>query len=243
MIIKGCSSITDLQKIEIFQDLALAQLNSLVPFSYVREYRAGEIIMREGDSIPQQLFALIAGGLEIKKTAANGKETILRFIPGGELFAAPGIFGDGVAPATVVCQLESRILTIERSALLSVISQAPEISLKIIEVFNRRLQELHNTVHGLISERAIVRLVKLIEYYGNAYGYAPQIGSSTHSVTGDCLNAKLSHYQIARSIGISYEECVRLFKKLQGIITYKKGGTIIVLDWSQLATVSHFQSR
>ncbi|MEM8832564.1 MAG: Crp/Fnr family transcriptional regulator, partial [Cyanobacteria bacterium P01_G01_bin.19] len=170
------------------------------------------------------------GKLEIKKTAENGKETIVRLIPAGEIFAAPAMFGNGIAPATVICQLPSQVLTIERDALLQAIAASPEISLKILEVFNQRLQQLHTTVHGLISERAIVRLVRLIQYYRDRDG--------THPVAeGDCLNVKLPYYQIARSIGITYEECVRLFKKLKGIIIYKRGGTIIIIERSRLAVV------
>ena len=89
----------------------------------------------------------------------------MRLIPAGELFAAPAIFGNGISPATVICQIESQVLTIDREALLKAISHSPEISLRILEVFNQRLQQLHNTVHGLISERALVRLVRLIQYY------------------------------------------------------------------------------
>jgi CRP/FNR family transcriptional regulator, cyclic AMP receptor protein len=239
MIVKGCSSIAQLKQISIFQNLATTQLTNLIPYSYVREYEPNEIVMREGDPLPQQLHALITGTLEIKKTAVNGKETVMRLIPAGEIFAAPAIFGNGIAPATVICQVKSQVLTIEREALLKAISHTPEISLKILAVFNQRLQQLHNTVHGLISERAIVRLVRLIEYYRDAYGYAPQIGDGTQSLAeGDCLNIKLPYYQIARSIGITYEECVRLFKKLKGIVIYKRGGTIIVQDWRKLEGVT-----
>ena len=231
MIVKGCSSIAQLKQISIFQDLATAQLESLVPYSYLREYQQNEIVIHEGSRLPQQLHALILGRLEIKKTAANGKETVLRFIPAGELFAAPAIFGNGISPATVICQVKSQILTIDREALLKVISQSPEISLKILEVFNERLQQLHNTVHGLISERAMVRLVRLIQYYRHRDG--------THTETeGDCLNIKLPYHQIARSIGITYEECVRLFQKLKGIVIYKRGGKIIVKNWNKLELVS-----
>ncbi|MGV2827012.1 Crp/Fnr family transcriptional regulator [Myxosarcina sp. GI1(2024)] len=230
MLVKGSSSIAQLKQISIFQDLAVAELNSLVPYSYVREYQQNEIVMQEGDRIPQQLHALITGRLEVKKTTANGKETVLRLIPAGELFAAPAIFGNSIAPARVICQIESRVLTIDREALLTAISHSPEISLRILEVFNQRLQQLHNTVHGLISERAMVRLVRLIQYYRDRDGI--------HSVAeGDCLNVKLSYYQIARSIGITYEECVRLFKKLKGITVYKRGGTIIVRDWEKLENI------
>ncbi len=232
MLVKGCSSLAQLKQISIFQDLATTQLKSLVPYSYVREYRPNEIIMVEGDRIPEQLHALITGRLEIKKTADSGKETVIRLIPPGELFAAPAIFGNGISPATVICQLESHVLTIDREALLTAISHSPEISLKILEVFNQRLQQLHDTVHGLISETAMVRLVKLIQYYCDRDG--------THSVVeGYCLNIKLPYYQIARSIGITYEECVRLFKRLQGIVDYKRGGTIIIQDWSQFQAIGN----
>lgn len=230
MLVKGSSSIAQLKQISIFQDLATTELESLVSSSYIRDYQKDELIMQEGDRIPQQLHALISGRLEIKKTATNGKETVVRLIPPGELFAAPAIFGNGIAPATVISQVDSQILTIDREALLTAISHAPEISLRILEVFNQRLQQLHNTVHGLISERAMVRLVRLIQYYRERDG----VESTTE---GDRLNIKLPYYQIARSIGITYEECVRLFKKLKGIVNYKRGGTILVQDWAKLEEI------
>ena len=231
MLVKGCSSIAQLKQISVFQDVTTIQLESLIPHSYVREYQQGEIVMQEGDRISPQLHALITGRLEIKKTADSGKETLVRLIPPGEIFAAPAIFGNGISPATVICQVESQVLTIDRDALLQAISQSPEISLRILEVFNQRLQQLHNTVHGLISERAMVRLIRLLQYYRERDG--------TYSVAdGDCLNIKLPYYQMARSIGITYEECVRLFKKLKEIVIYKRGGTIIIKNWEQLENAS-----
>ena len=231
MIVKGCSSIAQLKQISIFQDLETMQLESLVPYIYIREYQKDEKVMREGDRIPPQLHALMTGRLEIRKTASSGKETVVRLIPAGELFAAPAIFGNGISPAMVICQVKSQVLTIDRDALLEAISHSPEISLRIIEVFNQRLQQLHNTVHGLISERAMVRLIRLIQYYRERDG--------TYSIAeGDHLNIKLPYYQIARSIGITYEECVRLFKKLKGIVIYKRGGIIIVKDWEKLEAAS-----
>ncbi|MDJ0679328.1 MAG: Crp/Fnr family transcriptional regulator [Xenococcaceae cyanobacterium MO_167.B52] len=236
MIVKGCASLAQLKQISVFQDVPKIELESLVTRSYVREYQRGEIVIQEGDRISAQLHALIIGTLEIKKTADSGKETLVRLIPPGEIFAAPAIFGNGISPATVICQIDSQILTIDRDALLQAISQSPEISLRILEVFNQRLQQLHNTVHGLISERAIVRLIRLIQYYRDRDG-------SYTVAEGDCLNIKLPYYQIARSIGITYEECVRMFKKLKGIAIYKRGGTIIIKNWKQLENASNTSSQ
>ena len=231
MLVRGCSSVEQIANISVFQNLETAQLEYLVPYSYIRDYQRDEVVMSEGDRLPAQLHALSAGMLQIQKNTATGKETILRLIPAGEIFAAPAILGNGISPATVVCQENSQVLTIEKEALLEVIRHTPEITLLILETFNQRLQQLHNTVHGLVSEQAIVRLVRLIQYYADRHG--------TYTVAqGDCLNFNLPYYQIARSIGITYSECVRLFKKIDEVVTYQRGGKIIVNNWKKLEEIA-----
>lgn len=228
MILKGCASAFQLQQISIFQDLEPLQIQSLLPFSYWQEYQSKEIIMKEGEQIPPKLYCLIEGTLELKKfSVSTGKESIIRLILGGELFAASAIFGNGIAPATVLCLRPSQVLTIEREALLNAISQTPEISFRILSVYNQRLQQLHNTVHSLIAEKAIVRLVKLIQYYQDVHG-------TRRLQAGELLNISLTYEQIASSIGITYEECARLFKQLKGVVSYRRGGNIIIQDRQKL---------
>ena len=231
MILKGCASAFQLQQISIFQDLDPLQIEALLPFSYWQEYQSTEIVMKESEQIPPKLYCLIAGTLEIKKVSAStGKESLIRLIAAGEVFAASAIFGNGIAPATVLCVTPSQVLTIERESLLEAIAKTPEISLRILFVYNQRLQQLHNTVHGLIAEKAIIRLAKLIQYYQDIYG--------TRSLQeGKLLNVSLTYEQIANSIGISYEECARLFKQLKGVVSYRRGGKIIIKDRQKLTNL------
>lgn len=183
------------------------------------------------DRLPAKLYALLSGCLRVTKTATTGKETILHTLSSGEIFAAPALFGNGIAPATVTAQQDCQILTLERNALVDAIQQTPEVALRILIVFNQRLQLLHDTVHDLVSERAIVRLARFIQYFAFQYG-------TEQSSTGRCLKAKLSYYQIARSIGITYEECVRLFKSLKLVLSYSRGGKITVLDPAGLEVIA-----
>jgi len=230
MIFKGCSSIAQLSKISIFKYVQPHDLEQLIPYSYIRQYSEGEIVILEGEQLEPQLFALVDGFLQINKTTPNGKESILRHLPAGEIFAAPALFGKCLGPATVTAQLNSEILTVKKEALLRVISKNPEVAFRILEVFHDRMQRFHTTIHSLISERAIVRLIKLIKEHKEHYG--------TQIVNNEqCLNGKISHYQIARTIGITYEECVRLFKKLQEAIIYKRGGKIIIKNWEKLEEI------
>ncbi len=225
------ATVEELSKILVFAALEPPELELLQPHTRVQDYQQGEIVMQEGDLLPTKLYTLLSGALRITKTAATGKETILRTLLSGEIFAAPAIFGNGIAPATVIAESNSQVLTVERDALLEAIRQTPEIALRILSVFNQRLQWLHDTVHGLVSERAIVRLAQFIQYFASRYGTEP-------TLDGKRLKVKLSYYQIARSIGITYEECVRLFKSIQSVVAYSRGGKITVLDEDALEAIA-----
>ncbi|MBN3948975.1 MAG: Crp/Fnr family transcriptional regulator [Nostoc sp.] len=228
-------TIEQLRQISLFSGLDLDQLVQLRTHAVVKQYLRGEIILHEGDRLPAKLFAVLGGRIEIKKTAATGKETILRILPAGELFAAPALFGDGVAPATVVAEQDCQILTIERTTLLEMIQNTPELALQIIAVLTERLQLLHQVVHGLASERAIVRLAQFIQ----AAAIAEGTDVTEHGLQ---LRSRLPYYQIARSIGITYEECVRLFKQIQAVVTYQRGGKILVLDQMKLDAIANGQT-
>jgi CRP-like cAMP-binding protein len=225
------ATVEQLSRILVFVDLTPPELERLQPHTQVQRYSKGEIVMHEGDRLPATLYALLSGSLQVVKTATTGKETILRTLPAGEIFAAPALLGDGIAPATVTAECDSQILMVERDALLEAIRQSPEIALRMLMIFNSRLQQLHDTVHGLVSERAIVRLVRLIQYLTSQYGTEP-------SSSGRRLKAKLSYYQMARSIGITYEECVRMFKSLKSVVAYSRGGKITVLDAKELEAIA-----
>ena len=224
-------TVEQLQQLPLFSGLDLEQLIQLQAHAVVKQYLRGEIILHEGDRLPAKLFAVLSGRIEVKKTASTGKETILRTLRAGELFAAPALLGKDLAPATVIVEQDCQILTIERTVLLAMIQNAPELAWQIIAVLTERLQHLHQVVHGLASERAIVRLAQFIQ--------AAAIAEGTDATQqGLQLRSRLPYYQIARSIGITYEECVRLFKQIQTVVTYQRGGKILVLDRGKLDAIA-----
>jgi CRP/FNR family transcriptional regulator, cyclic AMP receptor protein len=224
-------TLEDLGKIHVFAELKSEELEQLLPYTRMRKYLHEEIVFHEGESLAAKLYAISCGKIHLKKTAATGKETILRILYSGEIFAVHSLFGDGIAPATVVCEQDCQILTIEKTALLEVIRQTPEIALRMMMVLNQRLQLLHNTIHGLVSERAIVRLARFIQYAMLQYG-------TERTKDGEYLKVNLSYYQMSRSIGITYEECVRLLGSLKSIINYRRGGKITILDVDALNKIT-----
>ncbi len=228
--------VQQLQHISLFKDLEPSLLGQLAEHSRLKTYDTDEAVFHEGDAPPACLYLLVAGSLRLTKVSESGKETILRLLWAEEVFAAPALFGNGQAPATATAMEPIEVLTIEREALLKGFREAPELALHLLGIFNQRLQHLHNRVHGLVSERAIVRLIHYLEYFAASAG--------TEAVPeGQRLRSHLTYYQIARSIGITYEECVRLFKQLKGAVTYKRGGKITILDSAKLTVIVQRQTN
>lgn len=225
------ASLAQLSQIIVFAGLETADKLKLQSFTQVQGYSKGEMILHEGDRLPEKLYAVVSGAIQVTKTATTGKETILRGLTAGEIFAAPALLGNGISPANVTAECDCEILTVQREALLQAIQNNPEIALRMLVVFNNRIQQLHETVHGLVSEKAIVRLARLIQYS------AATSGTETTS-QGQTLKIKLSYYRIARSIGITYEECLRLIKSLNTVVTYSRGGKIIILDGGRLEAIA-----
>ena len=224
-------SIEQLAQLSLFAALGPEDLESLQPHTQIRPYQREEIIFHEGDPLPPKLHVLVSGALRVHKSSATGKETILRTLRAGDIFAAPALFGDQRAPATVTVIEACQVLTIARTILLDRIQQTPELALRLLVVFNQRLQQLHNMVHGLVSERAVVRLARLIQY--SAWSHGTEV-----TADGERLRISLPYYQMARSIGITYEECARLMKGLQAIVQYGRGGKIIICDREGLEAIA-----
>ncbi|WP_299489028.1 Crp/Fnr family transcriptional regulator [Acaryochloris sp. IP29b_bin.137] len=213
-----------LQHIQVFSVLAPSILDILAQQATIISYVKGEILIHEGDRFPPCFHAVLAGELQAIKIAASGKETILRSLPTGQMFAAPALFGDGIAVATVKALAATQVITIPKTALMQAIQLDPNVALNILACFNQRLQEMHRTIHGLVSEQAIVRLAQFIAYSAQRYG-------TSATQQGEQLNAQLTYHHIARSIGITYEETVRLMgQKLNPILAYQRGGRITILD-------------
>ncbi len=225
------ATVSQLATIEIFSQLEPEILLQLAANSSLKTYKKKSIVIHEGDFFEAKLHAIFTGNLLVTKNAISGKETTLRQLSAGEMFAAPALFGDRIAPATVIALTDVQIVTIDKEKLMEAIQRSPDIALQILACFNQRLQEMHKTIHGLISEKAVVRLARLIDYNASRYGIEL-------TDQGKSLKVKLPHQQLSRMVGITYEECVRLVRKdLAQIIVYQRGGLITIKDHQALKSL------
>jgi CRP/FNR family transcriptional regulator, cyclic AMP receptor protein len=214
-----------LAQVAALQDFDLGELEKLLIKSCICNYNTGEVVINEKDNLQSQLYFLIEGRLQIVKR--NNTVKVSSQMPSGEIFAAPAMLRDCISEMMIIALTNSQVLTIERESFLNAIRQTPELALRILQICDRNIQNLHHTVHDLISERALVRLVRFVEYYGSQFG-------TVVIQEGYQLNMRLPYYQIARSIGISCEECLLIFATIKPLMTYYSGGVIQVRNWQEL---------
>ncbi|MEO3703739.1 cyclic nucleotide-binding domain-containing protein [Trichormus azollae] len=86
------ASLAQITQIKVFaDDLETTDKLNLQPYTVVKPYRKGEITFHESDFLPAKLYAIASGVIKVSKITTTGKETILRNLGTGEIFAAPAL--------------------------------------------------------------------------------------------------------------------------------------------------------
>lgn len=220
---KPCS----LHELDFFKGLDEQELRDLDERSSCRRYDAGEVLFHEREPLAAKLRFVCSGQLQIHKSAASGKETIVRLIRPGEVFAVAALFDRKIAPATVTATVPSLVLEIPLEDFQAHLTRYPMLAIKLLAAFAQRLKDLQETLHTVASERARARLAALILRTLDRGGGQP-VGDGAIR-----LNTRLPHAVMSRMIGITYEECVRIIRDWchdPAILTYQRGGVLTLLD-------------
>lgn len=216
----------DLRQLEFFNSLSESELASLSARARLIRLDGGQSLFLEGEPIEPALRFVYTGGIQIRKTAASGKETVLRLIRQGELFGVAALFDRKLAPGSAIATDPTQVLEIPMHDMIQHLSSTPEIALKLLVTFAQRLRDSQDTLHMVISGRAKTRLARLI------LSTIAQDGA-VKGPDGYRLKTKLPHATMSRMVGITYEECVRLIRDWShdpAILRYERGGVITVLD-------------
>ena len=216
-----------LASIPLFAELDEAQLARVAAVSHVHWIDPGACVIREAEPMPPYFHALLVGSIQIVKSAHSGKETTIRLIRPGEIFAWAALLDDGPAPATARAMVRSRVVRIPYAAMALLMAQEPALAMRLLATLCDRLRDLHEQLHAVVSERARTRLARLILRHVDRDGASP---------------TPLPHQVLARMAGITYEESVRIVGEwshsTRPLVSYGRGGRIAVLDAEALADIA-----
>lgn len=107
---------------------------------YGKLCQPGDRLMTQG-TLNTCYFMVVSGTVQLIEQQANGQSTVIRILKGGDFFGEIALFSAQPASAdAVVSTPDTMVLSIERSALDSLLQQEPNIALRLLTRLSHRVQ-------------------------------------------------------------------------------------------------------
>ncbi len=138
-------------------------------------FTAGQPVFQEGD-LGTEMFIIMDGRVRIEKRI-KGETHVLSMLEKGDFFGEMGVLESAPRSADAVADTDTRLLAITGSRFDEMIRKTPEIAVRIIRKYAKRLREANNLLEKLAGEKVDPdELVESPEPFGND----EVIGKSKH---------------------------------------------------------------
>jgi CRP/FNR family transcriptional regulator len=215
-----------LAKVPLFAGLSEPELDRIAQVSVLRHYPAGSVILREGDA-GDTCYVMRSGRARILREHSDGRAITLTNVGPGEIFGELAMFGGEVRSATVETLEYVEAVAILADDLKRLLSEHPEISVKLLEALAKKLRQANERIAGQsfqkVSSRVAGVLVRLIE---------TESGTSKLQTSGEDSNeivVRSTQADLAQLAGSSREATSRFLATLQraGVVTCRRGRVIV----------------
>lgn len=150
------------QFLNSFSKIATTDLDIIIGYAQMREFRAREVLLKEG-SIARELFFVVGGILKIVSTNEKGNEVIQFFIKENRFCTILYSFNGGaVSHEGIIAATDGKGWVFSRSALNELYDRLPWFREMIENITHRALLEKIRIRNSLMGEEATVRYQKFI---------------------------------------------------------------------------------
>lgn len=140
------------KKIKLLADADETILKAFDERGWPVSYAEGEPVLWEGDEC-QAVYFIMAGVVEIYRTAIDGRAHTLRVLRAGDSFnLVPVLMNKEKNPANVRCLMQTDILVLGREDLLIILTRHPNFAVRILQEIAVRLADMT----GLASDLALL---------------------------------------------------------------------------------------
>ncbi|MBK9097426.1 MAG: Crp/Fnr family transcriptional regulator [bacterium] len=215
-----------LRDIPLFSELSIQQLRSLTSVSKLKHFSKHTILFREGDFYTG-FYVLLKGVIKVFKVNPQGKESVVHIVRPFGAFADIPLFEGGNYPVDAEAIEDSLALFVPKEGFLDLISKEPEISLKMLAGFAKRLKALVNQLEDISSKEVPNRLAKYLLQRVTASG--------TENLPEPFIKLIVPKSTIAAYLGTVTETLSRTLRKFQNEnIIRVIGKKIFVIDMKRL---------
>lgn len=215
-----------LLSIPLFSELSVEHLRKITSISEIKKFPPHEILFLEGDFY-KGFYIQLKGSVKIFKTTAEGKESVVHLIKPFNVFADIPLFEGNNYPVSAQTLEECLVLFVPKDGFINLIKEEPEISLKMLAGFAKRLKGLVAQVEDLTTKEVKNRLAKyLLKEIKN---------NKSINLLDPFVKLTIPKSTLASYLGTITETLSRTFKKFQDQEIIKvKGKTIFITNLNKL---------
>ena len=151
----------DLRREDPVPSLPATLLGRLQSMGEVQEFKAGDVLLREGET-SSQLYVLLSGKLKIFASQGMRREVVYNTLHPGEYFGELA-FDGGPRSASVQALQASRCLVVSADALSELVRSEPEFAVLLITKLMRLLRRSTQQLKRLALDDVRSRVLSLIE--------------------------------------------------------------------------------
>jgi CRP/FNR family transcriptional regulator len=141
----------------LFASFTEKEIGLLLASTSLKKVGRGEQIFSEGIDATA-FFIVVSGKVKIYKLSPDGKEYTLHIHAPGDLVAEAAIFDSMVYPASCLALEDTTLMRVSREGFLNLIRAHPELSLKMMSGYSKRLRQFVAKIEELSLKDIKTRL-------------------------------------------------------------------------------------
>ncbi|PTL37443.1 Crp/Fnr family transcriptional regulator [Alkalicoccus saliphilus] len=143
--------------VPIFNHLQPPQMETIMKAVRTRTFKKGESIYRAGD-FSDTLYIVHKGKIKTYRLAESGKEYLVSVLHPGDFSGEYALFSESIHESYAETLEPSEICTIQRKDLQGILEKYPEVALKILGEFSRKLEQSEKQTAYFATERVESRI-------------------------------------------------------------------------------------
>lgn len=130
-------------RVPLLGHLSERQRTRLARLATRRSYRAGDVILRQGDS-SISLYVVLSGAVRVERESEGGERAVVGQVGPAGFFGEMGLIDDAPRAATVTALEPTECALLSRWDFRDELRHDPDIALALIPVLNARIRELED---------------------------------------------------------------------------------------------------
>ena len=159
-----------LERIDLFKGVSLTSRKALASVCISRHIKKNEMLFHEGDS-GDNLFILVTGSVRIFKSGGGDRETVIKLIKPGEIFAEAVLFELATYPASALSLKTGLVYKITKRQFHDLLDKA-DFRNDFILTLMQKQRYLADRLHAAAAFDVEERLIRfLVDHYGKREEY------------------------------------------------------------------------